>query len=187
MANTLNLFGFKPINRQSGGPIFTRQYGKASSDNKAIFMNDFVIKAATSVADPTTLGSPSPGISSAQNATPGTTLYIGSSVNYGAASTATTHYVVDDIDAVFIAQIDGTASITAAADAGKNADLKSGTGNATTKQSTMGLDNTTIATTAAEDFRILRISNISPNAEGANAIVEVICLKHENGQGTAGV
>jgi hypothetical protein len=187
LANVNNLFGFRPINRESGGPIFTRQYGKPSSDGTAIFMNDIVTKAAVSVPDPTGLGNPSPGITSGQGATPGTSLYLGTSVNFGAASTATTHYVVDDIDTVFISQVDSTTNVTAAADAGKNVNLKTGTGNALTKQSTMGLDHTSIATTAGLDFRILRVSNISPNAEGVFAICEVIILKHALGQGTAGV
>ena len=187
MANPNNLFGFKPIGRDSGGPIFSRQYGKASADSKAIFMSDMVLKAATSVPDPTGVGNPMPGITSGQNATPGTSLYQGVSINYGAASAATPHYVVDEIDVIFIAQVDGSLSVTTASQVGKNANVVLGTGNALTKQSTMGVNNTTIATTAGEDLRIIRVSNIVPNAEGANAIVEVIILKHELGQGTAGI
>jgi len=187
VANPNNLFGFKPVSRESGGPFFTRQYGKAVGDATAIFMNDLVLKAATSVPDPTGQGNPAPGVTSAQNATPGTSLYLGSNVNYGAASTATMQYVVDAIDAVFIAQVQTGLSVTTAADAGKNADLLSGTGNALTKQSTMGIAEASIATTAGLDFRIIRVSNISPNAEGSFAIVEVTILKHALGQGTAGV
>jgi hypothetical protein len=77
--------------------------------------------------------------------------------------------------------------VTTASHAGKNVNLLTGTGNALTKQSTMGLAEATVATTAGEDFRIIRISNISPNAEGSYAICEVVILKSELGQGTAGV
>jgi hypothetical protein len=187
VANNNNPFGFRAISRDSGGPLVTRQYGKASNDGTAIFMNDMVLKAATSVADPTGLGNPAPGCTSAQNATPGTSLYLGASVNYGAASTATMQYVYDSLDTIYIAQSVGTVTIATASHAGKNANLKSGTGNATTKQSTMGIDDTTIATTAGLDFRIIRVSNISPNVDGEYAILEVVLLKSEEGQGTAGV
>ena len=187
MANPNFLFGFKALVRDSGGPIESRQYGKRSADGTAIFQNDLVIKHASSVPDPTGVGNPMPGITSAQNATPGTSLYVGASINFGAASLATPHYVVDSLDAIYIAAVDGSLAVTTASHVGKNANLKSGTGNALTKQSTMGVDNTTIATTAGEDFRILKVANISPNAEGANAVVEILILKSAFGQGTAGV
>ena len=188
MANPNNPFGFKAISRASGGPLATRQYGKLGTDATAIFAADMVFKATGSVADPTGLGNPMPGCTSAQGATPGTTLYLGASVNYGAASAATPQYVFDDLDVIYIAQAAGaTTSVTTASHAGKNINLKSGTGNALTKQSTMGVDITTVATTQGLDFRIIRISNISPNAEGAYAICEVMLLKSELGQDTAGV
>ena len=188
MANQNNPFGFKAISRDSGGPLSTRQYGKASSDSTAIFAADMVMKAATSVADPTGQGNPMPGVTSGQYATPGTTLLLGASVNYGAASAATPQYVFESLDTLYIAQAAGAStSVTTASHAGKNINLKSGTGNANTKQSTMGVDITTVATTQGLDFRIIRISNISPNAEGAYAICEVVLLKSELGQDTAGV
>jgi len=187
VANPNNLFGFRAISRDSGGPIATRQYGKAAANTKAIFMADLVIKAATSVADPTGAGNPAPGVTSAQDATPGTSLYLGASINYGAASTATMQYVVDSPDALYIAQVDGTLAVTTASHVGKNANVKTGTGNALTKQSTMGVDNTSIATTAGLDLRIMKVSNLVPNAEGANAIVEVVIIKHSIAEGVAGV
>jgi hypothetical protein len=187
VANPNNLFGFRPIARDSGGPFFSREYGKAAADAKAIFANDLVLKAATSVASPTGLGNPLPGITSGQNATPGTSLYQGSSINFGAASTLTTHLVVDAMDMIYIAQVDGALSVTTASHAGKNANVVLGTGNALTKQSTMGVANGSIATTAGLDLRIIKISNISPNVEGANAIVEVQILKSEFAQGSAGI
>jgi hypothetical protein len=187
VANPNNPFGFRAINRDSGGPFFTRLFGKAAGDNKAIFMNDVVLKAATSIPSPTGAGTPLPGITSGQNGTPGTSLWLGTSVNYGAASTATAHYVIDSIDTTFIAQVDGSLAVTTAAHAGKNANIALGTGNAATKQSTMAVANGSIAATAGLDLRILRVCNISPNAEGANAIVEVTILKSASAQGSAGV
>lgn len=188
MANPNNPFGLRPVARGNGAPLFVRQYGKPATDTKAIFMNDPVVKAAASVADPTGLGNPMPGITSGQNGTPGTTLWQGVSLNYAAASVASAHYVVDDPFAIFIGQVDGVLSVTVASHVGKNANVKAGTGSATTKQSTFVIDNTTIATTAGEDVRLLGVSNLNGNAEGANAIVEVVFLKHELlSQSTAGV
>jgi len=187
VANPNNPFGLKPISRDSGGPIFTREMGKAAAVAYAIFMSDPVIKAAISIPSPSGLGNPAPGITTGQLATPGTTLWQGVSINYGAPSTLTPHYVVDELDTVYIAQVDGSLAVTTASHAGKNANIAIGTGNALTKQSTFAVANGSIATTSGLDLRILRVSNISPNAEGANAIVEVQILKSELAQGTAGV
>jgi hypothetical protein len=55
-----------------------------------------------------------------------------------------------------------------------------------TKMSQMQVNGAGIAATAALDLRIKRISMIVPNAEGANAIVEVLINKHAYGQQTAG-
>lgn len=187
MANVNNLFGFRPINRESGGPFTSREYGKPATDTVAIYMNDLVLKAALSVASPTGLGNPVPGCKSAQTATPATSLYQGVSINYGAASTLTTHLVIDASDVNFIAQVDGSLAVTTASHVGKNANAAVGAGSVTTKQSGMGVANGSIATTAGLDLRIIRVSNISPNVEGANAIVEVTILKSEWAQGTAGI
>jgi len=188
VANPNNPFGFRPIGLLSGGPFGISEYCKPASDsNYAIFMFDLVGKAASSGVSPTGQGNPLPGVQSCQNLTPGTSLYLGSSLNYGAISTLTPHYVVDEIDAVFIAQTDGTTSITVASHVGKNANVLPGAGNATTKQSTATVNHTGIATTAGLDLRIRAVSNLSPNAEGVYAIVEVTILKHALGQGTAGV
>jgi hypothetical protein len=188
MANPNNPFGFRPIGRLGGGPIGVSEYVKPASDaNFAIYMFDLVGKAASSGLPPTNAGNPAPGCQSAQNLTPGTSLYLGASLNFGAVSALTPHYVTDEIDMVYIAQVDSVTSITAAAHAGKNANVLTTAGSATTKQSAMSVNHTGIATTAGLDLRIMAVSNLSPNAEGIFAIVEVSILKHALGQGTAGV
>jgi hypothetical protein len=188
MGNPTNLFGFRPIGLISGGPYGVSEYAKPASDgNFAIFMFDLVGKAASAGASMTGQGNPVPGVQSGQNLTPGTSLWLGASINFGLISTLTYHYVVDEIDAVFIAAVDAVTSITAAAHAGKNANVLAGAGSALTKQSGMSVNHTGIATTAGLDLRIRAVSNISPNVEGVNAIVEVMILKHALGQGTAGV
>lgn len=188
MANINSPFGFRPINNLAGGPYAVNEYAKPASDtNDAIFMFDLVGKAASSGAAPTGLGNPAPGVQSGQNLTPGTSLWLGASLNYGAVSTLTYHYVTDQPDTVYIAQVDATTSITVASHVGKNANVLTTAGSATTKQSAMSVNHSGIATTSSLDLRIRAVSNISPNAEGVFAIVEVTINKHENGLQTAGV
>ncbi len=188
MANVNNAFGFRPIGLVSGGPYAISEYAKPASDgNYAIFMFDLVRKAASSGASQTGQGNPVPGVESGQNATPGTGLWLGASLNYGALSTLSYHYVVEEIDAIFIAQVDASTSITAASHVGKNANALLTAGSTTTKQSAMSVNHTGIATTAGKDLRIRAVSNISPNAEGVYAIVEVLIMLHQNAQSSAGV
>ena len=188
MANSNNPFGFRPIGRIGGGPYSVTEYAKPATDvSFAIFMFDLVGKVATSGLSPTGLGNPLPGVQSCQGITPGTGLYLGAALNFGAIGTLTPHYVTDEVDMVYIAMVDAVTAITVAAHVGKNANVLPGTGNARTKQSTATVNHTGIAVTAGLDLRIQAVSNISPNVEGVNAIVEVVILKHQLGQGTAGV
>ena len=188
MANPTTLFGFRPIQLQSGGPFGVSEYAKPATDTAfAIFMFDLVGKVASAGAPPTGQGNPVPGVQSGQALTPGTSLWLGASLNFGLISTLTYHYVVDEIDAVYIAAVDAVTAITVAAHVGKNANVLPAAGNALSKQSQFSVNHTGIAATAGLDLRIRAVSNISPNTEGVNAIVEVMILKHALGQGSAGV
>ena len=60
-------------------------------------------------------------------------------------------------------------------------------GSTTTKQSGLQVSSASISTSGSLDLRIYRVSMIVPNAEGANAIVEVLINKHALGFQTAGV
>jgi hypothetical protein len=162
------------------------EYAKAAAHTQALFRGDIVSKAAVSVVSPFA-GLPVPGITSLQNGTPGTTLWLGANLNFGAAATATLQYVADDPSTVFIGQGNDNTSLTVAAAAGKNVNLVTGTGNATTKQSTMSFASGSLATTAGLDLRVLRLFNRPDNAEGAYAILEVLIIKHSKTQGSAGV
>jgi hypothetical protein len=186
MANNNNLFGFLPIGREGGGPWSCREYAKAAAHTQALFRGDIVSKSAISVVSPFA-GAPVPGVTSLQNGTPGTTLWLGANMNYGAPATATLHYIVDDPFTMFIGQSTDATALTVAAAAGKNALLATGAGNATIKQSTMGFVGATIATTAGFDLRLERLFNRTNNAEGAYAIFEVTIMKHATTQGSAGV
>ncbi len=190
MANPSTPFGFKPLmTTLSGIPVRVGEYAKPATDGTAIYMFDPVIKAAVSSTSPTGLGVPVPGCTSGPaNLSPGTTLCLGVSLNYGALSALTYHYVIDEVEALFMGICSGATSITVASHVGKNSNfLFSTTGSTTTKLSGAQVNSATIDTTAGRDVRLLALSNLSPNAEGANAIVEVIFMKHFYAEGAAGI
>lgn len=187
MANTNLLFGFLAIGRWGGGPISAQQYSKGTAHTQAIFVGDILAKAATSLAA-SDAGLPVPGCTSLQNGTPGTTLWLGSSIDYGAAATNTYHWVFDTPDTIFIGQSSDNTSMTNANHAGKLVPFTTGSGNATTLKSTMGFTGASAGTsTAGMDAKILRVHNRVGNAEGAYAVCEVFIMKHFYAQGAVGV
>lgn len=191
MANVNAPFGFRPmLYNMDGGPSRVTQYCKPASDGQAIFMNDIVSKVAASGV-PLEGGSPQPGCQSGYSGTPGTTLWLGASLNYGAASTLTFHSIVDSISAVYTAQTSGSTAKTEANAAGKNANINIGTAGQTAVAhlSGMQIDVASIATTAGLDLRLVTELNQGQlNADNAaNEIFEVIILKHQYAQGSAGV
>lgn len=189
MANPNNPFGFRPIIRMGGSPFSVTEYAKPSTDANAIFMFDILKKVTGGVALPESpQGYLLPTVQTGYQGTPGTTLWQGVSLNYGAASTATVHSVCDEPDVIFIGQCKTGTTVATASHIGKNANISTTTaGSTTTKQSGLAVDGATIATTSTLDLRILRVAMIVPNAEGDSAILEVLINKHELGLQTAGV
>ncbi len=189
MANPNNPFGFRPMIRLGGSPFAIQEYGKPAADANAIFAFDLVgYLTGTPFALPENPTYNLPRIQAGSQLTPGTSLWLGASLSYGAASTGSVHPVVDEPDVIFIAQGDSTTPITTASHAHKNANVSIATGGSTaTKQSGMQVNTSSIATTSTLDLRINRVAMISPNVEGTNAIVEVLINKHALGQQTAGV
>jgi hypothetical protein len=190
MANTNAPFGFRPMIRLGGYPWATQEYGKPATDAQAIFMFDLVYKVAGAVPlleSPTGYNLSAVQSTYAAGFTVGTTLIQGASINFGAASTATPHFVTDEIDCIYIAQAKTGTAITTLAHVDKNANIsKTTAGSALTKQSGLAVDSGTIATTATLDVKINRVAMISPNAEGDSAILEVLINKHQFGQATVG-
>jgi len=164
------------------------QYGKPATDGQAIFQGDLVNKVVGGVADLTGLGPLVPTLQSGYTGTPGTTLILGVSANYGAASTLTYHAVADEVDLLIIGQCKTGTTIATGTHVGKNANYsKTTAGSTLTKQSGMTVDGATIQTTATLDLRIMKVATISPNAEGDSAILECLINKHQFAQGAAGV
>lgn len=188
MANSNNPFGFRPISRFGGAPFSFTTYAKPASDANAIFMNDLVKKVTGAVALPEAPSFNAPTVQTGYQGTPGTTLWQGVSINFGAASLLTVHQVVDQPDCIFLAQLKTGTVFATSSHGGKNANISTTTaGSTTTRQSGLAIDGATIATTGTLDVRITRIAMISPNAEGDSAILECTINKHELGLQTAGV
>lgn len=186
MANTNSPFGFRPIVRIGGGPFSVVEYGKAAADANVIYAFDLVghLTGGTPFPVPENPNFNLSRIQAGSQLTPGTSLWLGASLTYGAASVGTIHPVADQIDAIFLAQAYGATSMTTAVAAGQNANVKYVAGSATTKQSAMQVDSTTVLTTSSLDLRIRQVAMLSPNLEGVNAILEVTINKHAFGQAT---
>ena len=189
MANSNSPFGFRPVIRAGGSPFSVTEYAKPATDSNAIFRGDLLIKVTGGVALPE---SPSgynlPTVQTGYQATPGTSLFAGGTLTYGAASTLTVHQVTDEIDVIYLAQAKTGTTISTSSHVGKNANISQTTaGSTTTKQSGLSVDGATINTTSSLDLRILKVAMISPNAEGDSAILEVTINKHLFGLQTAGV
>jgi hypothetical protein len=179
--------GFKPLMVDTAGaPVGVHQYAKPSSDANAIYTFDFLRKMATSAPVEGQL-LPTASVQTFATATPGTTLIVGSSLNYGAASVATWHTVVDDPGALYEAQVDGTGAVTVAASVGKNANVNNTAQTSGSLISAMQVSFASIAVTAGLDLRIMDFLRLVTNSENPNAIVEVLVLKHAYAPGSAGV
>jgi hypothetical protein len=169
VANINNPFGLRPLMRgQSGAAVMTEQFSKAAAYGQAIFRWDPVTELAG------VLNGPASGI------TPGTTRYLGVSLNWSPASTLANHQVIVDPNALFVVQGDGTGGITAAI-MGYNGNLNVASvagGGVTRDNSGVQLVESTIAVTSTFDVRILQLYNAVDNALGANARLEIKFNKH---------
>lgn len=183
MENPKNIFGFRPVIRIGGAPFSVTEYAKPASDPQAIFMFDIVGKKAAAVTLLESQGSSLPALASAYDTgafTVGSSLWQGASLAYGAASTPSVHLVADEADVIYLAQCTG-ATISSASHVGKNANISLTTaGSMLTKQSGQAVDGATLATSEMLDLKVTRVVQIGQDAEGADAILEVIINKHQN-------
>jgi hypothetical protein len=188
VANSNSPFGFRPLIRMGGSVFSIQEYAKPATDANAIYSGDLVNKVTGAVAMPERADLNLPTIQTGYQGTPGTTLWQGVSATYGAASTLSVHPVFDQPDIIFMVQGKTGTTYSTNSHVGKNANMSTTTaGSTSTKQSGMTLDGATLNTTSSLDLKTVKISTISPNAEGANAIFEVLINKHEFGLQTAGV
>jgi len=188
MANTDKAFGFRPIGNLSATGA-QKQYGYEIADNQAgtIFQGDLVAlsagfitrflpathTAAVGVFNGCNYIDPTTGKPTFKNFYPG-------SVNITSGKIVAD--VIDDPSQLFLVQCDAG---FVAADVGKNADVIGTGGSTTTGVSTMELNSSTLATTAALNLKTVGLYNVPGNEYGSFAVVVVKINEHV--YGSAGV
>jgi hypothetical protein len=188
MANTDKAFGLRAIGNLSATGA-QKQYGYEIADNQAgtIFQGDLVAlsagyitrflpashTAAVGVFNGCNYIDPTTGKPTFKNFYPG-------SVNITAGKIVAD--VIDDPNQLFLVQCDAG---FVAADVGKNADVVGTGGSTTTGISSMELDSSTLATTAALNLKVVGLYNDVNNDFGTNAVVVVKINEHV--YGSAGV
>ena len=188
MANIDKAFGFRPIGNLSATGA-QKQYGYEIADNQAgtIFQGDLVAlsagfitrflpathTAAVGVFNGCNYIDPTTGKPTWKNYYPG-------SVNITSGKIIAD--VIDDPSQLFLIQCDAG---FVAADVGKNADVIGTGGSTTTGVSTMELNSSTLATTAALNLKTVGLYNVPSNEYGSFAVVVVKINEHV--YGSAGV
>jgi hypothetical protein len=181
MANIDKAFGLRPIGNLSATGA-QKQYGYEIEDNQAgaIFQGDlvtivggYVVKflpathaAALGVFNGCSFIDPTSGKPTFKNFYPG-------SVNITSGKIIAD--VLDDPSQLFLIQADED---VVQADIGKNADVVGTGGSTTTGVSSMELDSSTIADTAALNLKIVGLYNVPGNAFGDFAVVVVKINEH---------
>ena len=181
MANVDKAFGLRPLGNLSATGA-QKQYGYQIEDNQAgaIYQGDlvtivggYVVKfapgthaAALGVFNGCNYIDPTTGKPTWKNFYPG-------SVNITQGKIIAD--VIDDPNQLFIIQADED---IVQADIGKNADVVGTGGSSTTGQSTMELDSSTIADTAALNLKIVGLYDVPGNTLGDYAVVVVKINEH---------
>jgi hypothetical protein len=188
MANIDKASGLRPIGNLSATGA-QKQYGYEIADNQAgtIFQGDLVAlsagyitrflpashTAAVGVFNGCNYIDPTTGKPTWKNYYPG-------SVNITSGKIIAD--VIDDPSQLFLVQCDDG---FVAADVGKNADVIGTGGSTTTGVSTMELNSSTLAVTAALNLKTVGLYNVPGNDFGTNAVVVVKINEHV--YGSAGV
>lgn len=175
MPNVDNPHGLRPIGRTiDGGFPRIQGFQKDASEGTAIFQFDAVNREADGNLD-------------AASATPGTTLYSGVSLNYGAASTLTDHLVVVSPGALFEAQDNNDTDGLAAADEGLNINIELNAGSTSTLISGHELDESTLNTSNGLDLHVIQKLDVPGNDYGSYCRMIVMFNKHRMATVAAGV
>jgi hypothetical protein len=173
MPNTDWPHGLREVGTVYGGPSEVEEFAKVVGYGTAIFIGDAVNRVADGSIE--------------ASATPGTTLYSGVALNYGAVSTATTHQVIVSQGTIFEAQDNNATDGIAAVDLGLNANLQLNAGSTTTQLSGHEINETGIDTTNTLDVHLRRLYPISGNVHGAWARIEIQFNMHRMGTTSVGV
>lgn len=193
MANANVVRGLIPVrgvNSQyvTGGP---RLYSHAAGDATALFVGDPVKLAGTSQ---TINGVSTPDVVRAASGDVMVGVVVGflpssrDALNYGAASTAYQVFVDDDPDTLFEIQDTNSGTALTLADVGLNVNLTIGAGSTAYGTSGVTLDNTSEATTATLDVKIINVVNRADvdNADTPRRFL-VRLNRHQHSNQVAGV
>lgn len=199
MANTNAPFGLRPV-RYLNGALWNGQvqrYLVPATDSTAMFIGDPVTLAGDAGASGSyvngiyTAGMPTVSIGIAGSAIVGA--IVGFEVNpsaldaiHRAASIARVALVADDPNIVFHMQEANSGTAFTSAEVSLNANFVSGTGSTITGYSSYVVDNSTEATTATLNLRLMRLAPIETNDYGVAAIWEVLLMAHQHRAGVTG-
>lgn len=177
MANVNYPHGLRPLGISlSGSPqVMFQSLKKAATLDTAIGVYDAVARLADG-----TISSKDADI------TQGSTLYSGVAMNYGAASTGTTHSVLVTPDAIFECQGDGAGTLDEA-DMGLNTNLILTACDATTHMSKHALSEAAKNVAATLDVHLIQLFNVPGNAHGAYARIECSFNGHRMAPASVGV
>lgn len=200
MANVNAPFGLRPVKKLSSSVqnMGANPYYVPSTYGTALYVGDPVVKTGTANTsaflgyEAGTLPEINKSTAGTGNASTG--VIVGFSVDpnglsnqYNPASTARIVWVLDDPNAEFEIQDDGTATL-AATDVGANFNMVFSTaGSTTTGQSGVQLAANSTATTSTLQLNLLRLAPISNNSLGVNAVWRVKLNNHTESPNTAGV
>ncbi len=200
MANTNAPFGLRPV-RYLNGACWNGQVSRyllPATDGTAYFIGDPVTLAGDAGASGSfvsgvyTGGMPTVSIGIAGATCIGA--IVGFEVNpaaldkiYRPANTAMVALVADDPNVVFHIQEANTGTAWTSAEVGLNANFVSATGSTVTGYSSYVADNSTEATTATLNVKLLRVAPIETNDYGVAAIWEVLLNNHAFRAGVLGV
>ena len=188
MANVDKAFGLRPLGNLSATGA-QKQFAYEINDNQsgAIYQGDLVtLSGGYVVKYDSTLHTSAVGVFNGCNyidptsGKPTWKNYYPGSVNITQGKI--TADVIDDPSQLFIIQVDESVAQT---DIGKNADIVGTGGSTTTGVSSMELDSSTIAKTAALNLKIVGLWDVPGNTFGTNAVVVVKINEHL--YGSAGV
>lgn len=182
MANVDNPNGFTAVRHLTGGTIRMGEYpiqSGDSGDSTGIFTGDVMTRDTDGYADLAAAGDAVLGIFAGctYTATDGSVVFAknlpADTATQGSASI--TAFIYDDPMTVFKAQHDGTGAF---ADNGACFDVTIGTGSTNNGRSGAELDTSTKAVTG--QFKQLGLHDVTGNAWGASAEVEVVVFEHAN-------
>lgn len=200
MANTSRVNGFQPVKDLNGAPWNGQatRYVVAAADTTALFVGDLV-KLAGTTGTGDYLGIRGVTQAAASDALVGVVVgfdIVPDSLNtpqYRAASTQRGVWVVDDPNALFVAQEDGVTTPIAMADVGLNVNFVVAAGSTVTGASGMQIDSNTTTTTATMSLKLIEpllVSNNELTTSGQSYTRWVVKINNHQlsaGTGTAGV